>query len=137
MDLGKFLPLLCAAVLSLAVGCGGKTATTPSTPGETVARWWRAVAAGDAAAVGDCLAGEPGSGKSAKVFAEYALVKKAAGAGDPLARRMLEKLEGVRLDGVRGGSLLSVAQLVFADGKPFFTLYLEPRDGRWLIVDLK
>lgn len=130
------MPLLIAAALFLAGGCGERSAPPPPPPDATVAQWWRAVAAGDAAAIGGRVSGVAGD-KSTKVFAEYARVRKAAGEGDPLARRMLERLEGVRIGGVRGGSLISVAQLVLADGKPFLTVYLESRDNGWLIVDLK
>lgn len=130
----RWLPLLFAAALCLLNGCGERPSLSPA---EVAARWWRAVAAGDGDTAAGSIASTSAREKSAKVFAEYARVRKAAGEGDPLAGRMLKRLEGVRTGESRGGSLIAIVPLTLADGKPFLKVYLESRDGRWLIVDLK
>lgn len=136
MKFAACLPLLCVASCLL-VGCGERTASPSAPPGEVAARWWRAVASGDGEAVAGSVASDSGRAESAKMVAEYARVRKAAGEGDRLAGRMLTRLEGVRIGESRGSTMLAVVPLTFADGKPFLKVYLESRGGRWLIVDLK
>jgi len=133
MRFAKYLPVLCAA-LCLLNGCGERSASV--SPAEAAARWWRAVASGDAEAVAAAVASDAGRAKSAKVFDEYAMVRKAAGEGDRLAGLMLTRLEGVSIGEGRGDAMLTVVPLAFADGRPFLKVYLESRGGRWLIVDL-
>ena len=134
MKIVRWLPLLCVAAGFLAGGCDGKSAPQLS-PAAVTARWWSAVAAGDGSAAADCVA-DSGREKSGRMFAEYALVRKAAEEKDPLAEQMLKRLEGIRTGEEKSGPTLAVVQLVMADGKPFLRVLLESRNGGWRIVDL-
>ena len=131
MSICRCWTLLLAASLCLTAGCGKKKLPPP---GDTAVRWWRAVAAGDRDGSAAYVAEEARKDSDAKVAA-YAEVKKRAEAGDELAVRMSERLEGVRVGEVTSGSERATVELVMSDGKPFFTVYLKWRNGRWEIVD--
>jgi len=134
----SLLSLTPLVLLCIVCGCGGESAPSPARqPAAVAGEWWSAAASGDAARIGACVSGDAARRKSEAVSAEYARVAKAAGEGDPLAVKMLARLERVRLGEVRSGSELAMAPLVLEDGKVFLTLRLEPRDGRWVIVDVK
>lgn len=136
MKIGRLLPLLCAAAVFFAGGCK-KTPAPPQSHTEVAQRWWRAVAAGDAAGAASCVSGEPAQRQSSLVIDEYARIAKAAGEGDRLASGMLERLQGVRIGEVRSGSEMAVVPLLLGSGKPFLSVILELRDGRWVITDIR
>ena len=134
MKFRRLLTLFFTTVL-LAAGCGKKV--PPSDAPKTVRRWWCAVALGDRAAAGRCVASGAAGEAAAVHIEEYDRVKKRAAAGDELAVRMLKRLEGVRIGEVRCGPERAVVRMVMSDGKPFLTAYLELRGDRWVIAEFE
>ena len=126
--------LLLAASLCLTAGCGGRKKLPP--PDDTVIRWWRAVAAGDRDGAAAYVAERARKESSARLAA-YAEVKKCAETGDELAVRMSKRLEGVRIGEAVSGAERATVKLVMSDGRPFLTVYLKWRNGRWEIFEFK
>lgn len=136
MKIGRLLLPWCAAAVFLAAGCK-KTPAPPQSHTEVVKLWWRAVASGDAAGADPYVSGDLAQRQSARAIEECVRVDKAAGKGDRLAVGMQARLQGVRIGEARSGSDIAVVPLVMADGKPFLSVQLELRGGRWAITDIR